>query len=220
MFTLFTFETSEDTYSQIKSEIENLSSKIENNFVKYLKYNKIIKNIIDLIYTLFTSINNEKDKNNDLKIKSLKDIIEGHETLFIKKISQDISFYLGLITENKNFIENLLKQDIFYSIENKESINEFIEENKITIDIKDALNKFLFVLKENNNKMKLSEDEINENLSQGEKMDDEVDEDDNDIHDSLLDLNQIEKIRAQNDIMKNGSNIYKEQNINCNEISQ
>ena len=169
MFTLFTFETSEDTYSQIKSEIENLSSKIENNFVKYLKYNKIIKNIIDLIYTLFTSINNEKDKNNDLKIKSLKDIIEGHETLFIKKISQDISFYLGLITENKNFIENLLKQDIFYSIENKESINEFIEENKITIDIKDALNKFLFVLKENNNKMKLSEDEINENLSQGEK---------------------------------------------------
>ncbi len=67
--------------------------------------------------------------------------------------------------------------------------------------------------------LQLYEDE-NEIESGSMIMDDEVDEDDNDIHDSLLDLNQIEKIRAQNDIMKNGSNIYKEQNINCNEISQ
>jgi len=50
-------------------------------------------------------------------------------------------------------------------------------------------------------------------------MDDEVDEDDNYIHDSLLNLNLIEKIRAQNEIMKNRSNIDKEENIICNEIS-
>ena len=41
---IFTFEISEDIYSKIKNEIENLSSKIGNNFekffTKYLKYNK------------------------------------------------------------------------------------------------------------------------------------------------------------------------------------
>ena len=82
-----------------------------------LNYNKIIKEYNKLYkYTLFAPINNENgqnndnctnnennknndnEKNNNLKNKSLKDIIEEHKTLFIKKISQEISFYLGLTT--------------------------------------------------------------------------------------------------------------------------
>ena len=263
---IFTFEISEDIYSKIKNEIENLSSKIGNNFekfiIKYLKYKKIIKEYNKLYkYTLFApitdenGINNENnknnensknkvknknnDKNNNLKNKSLKDIIEEHESLFIKKISQDISFYLGLTTENNKYIENLLKQDILNIVENKELIDEFIQENKVTIDLKDTLNKLFIILKENNNnnKMNLNEEEISGNISQveiislngihqfyedeneieeGSMMVDEIDEGDNDINDSLLDINLIEKIRTQNENIKKGDN---KENIKSNEIS-
>jgi len=264
---IFTFEISEDIYSKIKNEIENLSSKIGNNFekfiIKYLKYKKIIKEYNKLYkYTLFApitdenGINNENnknnensknkvknknnDKNNNLKNKSLKDIIEEHESLFIKKISQDISFYLGLTTENNKYIENLLKQDILNIVENKELIDEFIQENKVTIDLKDTLNKLFIILKENNNnnKMNLNEEEISGNISQveiislngihqfyedeneieeGSMMVDEIDEGDNDINDSLLDINLIEKIRTQNENIKKRDN---KENIKSNEISQ
>ena len=184
--------------------------------------------------------NKNNDKNNNLKNKSLKDIIEEHESLFIKKISQDISFYLGLTTENNKYIENLLKQDILNIVENKELIDEFIQENKVTIDLKDTLNKLFIILKENNNnnKMNLNEEEISGNISQGEiislngihqlyedeneieegsMMVDEIDEGDNDINDSLLDINLIEKIRTQNENIKKGDN---KENIKSNEISQ
>lgn len=184
--------------------------------------------------------NKNNDKNNNLKNKSLKDIIEEHESLFIKKISQDISFYLGLTTENNKYIENLLKQDILNIVENKELIDEFIQENKVTIDLKDTLNKLFIILKENNNnnKMNLNEEEISGNISQveiislngihqfyedeneieeGSMMVDEIDEGDNDINDSLLDINLIEKIRTQNENIKKRDN---KENIKSNEISQ
>ena len=88
--------------------------------------------------------------------------------------------------------------------------------------------------------MNLNEEEINGNLSQGEIIsingihqlyededeneietgsmkDDEIDEGDNEINDSLLDINLIEKIRTKNENIKKGDN---KENIKSNEISQ